>query len=467
MYRHRMTRLGYLVRAGCIAAVLFATVSVPAAETASLGSTASQGSTASLGGSLEPNDPYWRQSWSQAVLHMPEVWARTTGSPDIVIATVDTGVDPTIADLQGALVPGWDFIQNDAVPRDTVGHGTHVASVIAARGNNGIGLAGYCWDCRIMPVRVTADGSATGPQISQGIYWAVDHGARIITIGLNSGSQSYDESVAVRYAHDRGVLVIASAGNTGTTDLRYPAAYDGVLPVAAVNDSDVLYFWSTRGSWVPLAAPGCQLVIDPVVGPGTLCGTSFTPAVVAGIAGLMLSLKPSLTPDQIVQTLVSTAVPVAGISGGAIDPLAALNAIAPEPEPSATSGGAGSTGGSATGQLGTTSGTQALVAPRTTELYAGVMRLRLSTNVRVGAGRFDVHLLASRASECQISIALPNGDFVLSVFPPEEPNLLTMSQVVKAGKHRVDIYCDSTRRRSYQLEISAVALPVKKTVAGS
>ena len=276
-----MTRLGYLVRAGCIAAVLVAAVLVPAAETASRTSTASPPV-------FEPNDPYWRQSWSQVLLHMPEVWARTTGSPNVIIATVDTGVDPSVADLQEALVPGWDFLQNDAVPRDTFGHGTHVASVIAAQGNNGIGIAGYCWGCRIMPVRITANGSATGPQIAQGVYWAVAHGARIITIGLNSGSQDYDESVAMRFARDQGVLVIASAGNTGTEGLRYPAAYDGVLPVAAVNDSDLLYFWSTRGSWVPLAAPGCQLVLDPAVGPGTLCGTSFTPAVVAGIAGLML-----------------------------------------------------------------------------------------------------------------------------------------------------------------------------------
>ncbi|MGZ5402998.1 MAG: S8 family serine peptidase, partial [Aeromicrobium sp.] len=79
---------------------------------------------------LEPNDPYWRQSWSQYLLRMPEVWARTTGSADVVIATVDTGVDASIQDLQGQLVPGWDFVANDAVPRDTVGHGTHVASVM-------------------------------------------------------------------------------------------------------------------------------------------------------------------------------------------------------------------------------------------------------------------------------------------------------------------------------------------------
>ena len=431
-----MTRLGYLVRAAVVVGALALTV-LASAQAAP----------------IEPNDPYWRQSWSQYVLRMPVVWGRTTGSPDVVIATVDSGVDPSIPDLQGQLIPGWDFVQGDAVPRDTVGHGTHVASVIAGRGNNGIGLAGYCWGCRLMPVRITPDGTATGPQIAQGVYWAVDHGARIITIGLNSGSESFDERSAMRYARDKGVLVIASAGNTGTVSLRYPAGYPEVLPVAATNDADLLYFWSSRGSWVPISAPGCQLVLDVSVGPGTLCGTSFTPAVVAGIAGLMLSLKPSLTPAEIVSTLVATAVPVEGIAGGRIDPVAALAAIAPE----------------AAGTTPPAAGSTAPPAPPTTSsltrlvrFKSGVMRTRLSRIVRVGKGRLDILLLTSRAAECQISIGTPTGDLVLSLLPPGEPNLLSMSQRVKAGKHRIDIDCDSTRRRFYTLEISASAAPPKK-----
>lgn len=397
---------------------------------------------------LEPNDPYWRQSWSQAVLNMPQAWARTTGSPDVVIATVDTGVDPSVADLQGALVPGWDFVRGDDVPRDTVGHGTHVASAIAARGNNGIGIAGYCWGCRIMPVRITANGSASGAAIAQGVYWAVDHGARIITIGLNSGSESFDESVAMRYAHDKGVLVIASAGNTGTEALRYPAAYGGVLPVAAVNDSDVLYFWSSRGSWVPLAAPGCQLVIDPAVGVGTLCGTSFTPAVVAGVAGLMLSLQPALTPDQIVQVLESTAVPVTGIGGGRINPVAALDAIAP---PAPAQPGTTTPAGTGTGEP---AGAPAFTG-RQVVSTSGVMRTRVTRVVRVGGGRLDVLFQASHVSECSIALALAGGDFVVGVLPPGEPDLANLSQTVKAGRHRIEVTCDAVRRRSYQLEISA------------
>lgn len=445
MYGQGMTRLRYLVRAGVGAGVLVAVLLAAAAQAASQAP-------------LEPNDPYWRQSWSEYVLHMPEVWERTTGSPNVVIATVDTGVDPSVQDLQGQLVPGWDFVQNDAVPRDTVGHGTHVASVIAAKGNNGIGIAGYCWGCRIMPVRITGDGKATGPQMAEGVYWAVDHGARIITIGLNSGDQDFDEQAAMRYARERGVLVIASAGNTGTEQLRYPASYPDVLPVAATNDSDLLYFWSTHGSWVPLAAPGCQLVIDPSVGPGTLCGTSFTPAVVAGIAGLMLSLNPSLTPEQIVSALVSTSVPVVGIAGGRINPLAALNAVSPQ----ASSGGSAPAGSSESGTAGVAGQPPRTRSPLVTKQVVfsnGVMRTSVRRTVMVGTGRLDVQLRASRVAECQITLVTPTGDFVLSLLPPGEPNLLNMSQVVKAGRHRVDIACDPRRRRSFTLSIEAIAAP--------
>ena len=441
-----MTRRGYLVWVFLAAAVL---ACLPVGSAAQ----AQQRQPAARAQALEPNDPYWMRSWSQVMLHMPEVWQRTTGSSNVVIATVDTGVDPSIDDLKGQLVPGWDFVANDSVPRDTVGHGTHIASVLAAAGNNGIGTAGYCWGCRIMPVRITSDGKATGKQIAQGVYWAVDHGARIITIGLNSGQDDYDQANAMRYAHDKGVLVVASAGNTGSDALRYPAGDSGVVPVAATNDSDVLYFWSTRGPWIRLAAPGCQLVIDPSAGVGTLCGTSFTPGVVAGIAGLMLSLNPSLRPDDIIDTLVSTSVPVAGINGGRIDPLAALAKVAPD------TGGGQVAGGSGGGTGGVTVAVPSPVTPAARKVFFhhGVLRTGVSRVVRLGKGRVDVLLQASHASECQISVSLPNGDLLLAVLPPGEPNLLTMSETLeRAGKHRVIVTCEPVRRRSFVLEISGV-----------
>ncbi len=273
---------------------------------------------------VQPNDPAWNDQWAQRKIGMPRAWESTTGDPGIVIALIDTGVN-TMPDLEGALVPGWDFVENDPFPQDTATHGTRVASVIAARGNNGIGMAGHCWGCRIMPVRVTAGGAVDPERIARGIVWAVEHGARIINVSLTrTGSPDPSEQEAVRYAIDRGVLVVASAGNTGSTALQYPAAYPGVLSVGGTDDVDELYFWSSRGPWVELTAPGCHMVIDPTIAPGTICGTSFTPGAVAGVAGLILSRNPSLTSHQVIAALRATAKPVTGIAYGRIDAAAAL-----------------------------------------------------------------------------------------------------------------------------------------------
>jgi hypothetical protein len=376
-----------------------------------------------------PNEPVWGQEWALHLLRMPDVWDLTTGNPSVIISTVDTGVDPRIDDIRENLVPGWDFVMNDAVPRDTQGHGTHLASALVARGNNGSGSAGLCWFCKLMPVRVSPDGKATGPQIAQGINWAVAHGARIIVIGLNAGGAvDAAEEQAVRNAEAQGVLVVASAGNTGTTELRYPAALPGVLAVAATNDFDKLYFWSTRGPWVELSAPGCMMIIDVAVGPGTLCGTSFTPAAVAGVAALLYSLNPGLTIYQVRDALVSTAVPVEGIAGGRIDPLAAIERLGlrpaasppppPPPPPAAQQPG------------GQQTSTRRAKWGHRVEFNRGVMRRRLVRGVVLGPGRLEVQLQA-------------------------DPTLRSMTVLVKAGKHRIDIQCDGARRRSYTLSVAA------------
>ena len=176
---------------------------------------------------VQPNDPAWGGQWAQRHVRMPDVWDITTGDPSVVIATIDTGANP-IPDLADALVPGWDFVDNDPEAQDLNGHGTQVASVIAARGNNGVGMAGYCWQCKVMPIRVSGNPN----MIAAGITYAVEHGARVIDISLTRpGSPHWAEESAVRYALDRGVVVIASAGNNGNEVTQYPAAYPGVLAV--------------------------------------------------------------------------------------------------------------------------------------------------------------------------------------------------------------------------------------------
>ena len=178
----------------------------------------------------------------------------------VVVAVVDSGVDPSQPDLQGALVPGADFADSSGSTVDQYGHGTMVAGVIAARGNNGQGVAGVCWVCQIMPIKVLdANGAGTAASVAEGIRWAADHGANVINLSFILSSPDADVEASIADAHARGVLVVAAAGNNGSGDATYPAAYPFVVSVAATDDADQLYPWSSRGSWVTLAAPGCSL----------------------------------------------------------------------------------------------------------------------------------------------------------------------------------------------------------------
>src|SRR5262249_41140527 len=120
-----------------------------------------------------PSDPDWSQQWALTLVNAPAAWKVSTGSKPVVVAVVDSGVDASQPDLQGALVPGADFADDSGDTTDRFGHGTMVAGVIAARPNNGIGGAGICWTCRVMPIKVLgSDGSGSAPAIAAGIRWA-------------------------------------------------------------------------------------------------------------------------------------------------------------------------------------------------------------------------------------------------------------------------------------------------------
>ena len=403
-----------------------------------------------LAAPVQPNDPAWPDQWAQKQIRLPEVWNITTGDPSIVIATVDTGVN-LLPDLADALVPGWDFVDNDPIPQDTNGHGTQVASVIAARGNNGIGMAGHCWGCRIMPIRVSAGGSVNPNLIASGIMHAVEHGARVIDISLTRpGSPHWAEEQAVRYALDRGVVVIASAGNNGNDVPQYPGAYPGVLAVGGTDDADGLYFWSSRGPWVALTAPGCHLVLNPFA--GTLCGTSFTPAAVAGVVGLLLSRNPGLTRHQIASALAATARPVAGIAFGRINAFAAFEWLGLLPP-------AQSQGGPAAPPPTTDRARPR--APAAGQLYSrqqrfetGSFRRGFRATWRVGRGRFEAHLLTPLARDCTLSLRTPGDFFVAS---PAVKNLLSLAvTTLPAGRYTLDVRCRGVRTRQYSLGVIAM-----------
>jgi subtilisin family serine protease len=268
-----------------------------------------------------PDDTDWPQQYGLRLAGFPKAWDVTQGSSKIVVAVIDTGVDANHPDLRGALVPGWDFIGNDGDPSDDHGHGTAVAGVVAARSNNHVGGAGICWRCLVMPIKAL-DSTGTGDDtlIAAGIVWASDHGARVINLSLGGPGSSVELTNALAYASAKGVIVVAAAGNAGVTTQFFPAADPHAISVAATTVADQRYSWSNFGSWVRLAAPGCN--VAPILGDGygTFCGTSSATPVVAGLVALELSAQPAATAREAEEALASAAVPLpAFVQYGRID----------------------------------------------------------------------------------------------------------------------------------------------------
>ncbi len=278
-----------------------------------------------------PNDVRWSEQWGPRKIGAPRAWDTTRGSTAVTVAVLDTGVDPTHPDLLGAVAPGYDFVNGDSVPADDEGHGTAAAGVTGARTDNLEGIAGTCWSCTLMPVKVLdANGSGTDGTLAAGIVWAVDHGADILNMSLGGSGQTQTLANAVAYATARNVILVAAAGNSSVSTPSYPAAYESVIAVAGSDDSDQLYSWSNFGAWVDLAAPGCN--IAPVEGAyGHFCGTSSAAPVVSGVAGLALSVKPTATKSEVDQTLRVTATPVPGIASGRVNAASVVSVLAPPP----------------------------------------------------------------------------------------------------------------------------------------
>lgn len=282
-----------------------------------------------------PNDTDWSGQWGLQRIHLPAAWDRTHGSSSVVVAVLDTGVDAAHRDLSGATLPGFDLVNGDNNAADDEGHGTGVAGVIAARTNNREGVAGVCWACSILPVKVLdSSGSGDLATVAAGIVRAVDAGAHVVNLSLGGPADDPSLDDAVSYATRNGVLVVAAAGNNGTASPFYPAATPGVISVAATDDGDSLYSWSNHGSWAAVAAPGCNPTSLRGGGYGIYCGTSFAAPVVAGLLGLERSLQPSATRDQLLTALEqSTQAIGVGVSRGRIDAAAALAAVPGPPAP--------------------------------------------------------------------------------------------------------------------------------------
>jgi subtilase family protein/fervidolysin-like protein/predicted actin-binding protein len=282
-----------------------------------------------VNGFATPNDMWWPNEWSEVKVNAPQTWDVTTGSPTTVVAIVDTGVDYSQPDLQGSFVAGYDTVNNDSNPSDDDGHGTLVSGVALARGNNATGVAGYCWSCSLMPVKgLGPQMSGTIAQAANAITWAADHGARVINMSWGTTTDSATLAAAISYAHNKGAVLVAAAGNYGTAGKVYPAAYPSVIGVAGTDSSDTLYPWSSYGSWVKVAAPGCNYATGTSSWYGSFCGTSSASPAVAGIAGLLVSANPAATNTQIEQAIESSATAIGPVvEYGRVDAYAALQAL--------------------------------------------------------------------------------------------------------------------------------------------
>ncbi len=279
----------------------------------------------------EPTDPDWLEQYGWRRTKLALAWDVTHGSADFPIAIVDTGVDTSHEDLADKILPGYDFVNGDDDPQDDHGHGTHCAGIAAAGADNGFGGVGIGYAAKIMPVKVLdAAGGGSTSGVAQGIVYAVDHGAKVISLSLGGPVASEALRDAINYATSHQVVVVAAAGNDGTSSPSYPAAFDGVLAVAASDEQDRRASYSNYGTWVQVAAPGDHIYSTlPGNHYGYMSGTSMAAPAVAGLANLVWSkLGGSATSAQVRERIVKTAEKVGGwVRYGRID---ALKAVKPD-----------------------------------------------------------------------------------------------------------------------------------------
>ena len=248
-----------------------------------------------------PNDPSVGKQWGLSKIQAPLAWNVTQGSGDVSIAILDSGIDPNHEDLGAKIVASANFSTSDT-DDDNYGHGTHLAGIAAAITDNGLGIAGLGSRCTLMNGKVDEDnGAARSSAVAQGIAWATDSGARVICMSFGAPTPSQTVEAAINYAWNRGVVLVASAGNTGSQAPNYPAFYEHCISVAATDQNDQKDARSNFGSWVDVAAPGTGILSTLPTHPfqlqsfgyplnyGTLSGTSQATAFVAGLAGLVWS----------------------------------------------------------------------------------------------------------------------------------------------------------------------------------
>lgn len=256
-----------------------------------------------------PNDPMFGNQWHLSKIAAPSAWDVTTGSNTVIVAVLDTGIQMNHPDLQGRILPGWDYVNNDSDPSDDHGHGTATAGAASAVGNNGVGITGVAVTANILPYKVlSASNNSYYSHVASAIIAAADQGARVINMSLGGSSSSSTLQSAVTYAWNRGSVVVAAAGNSGSSAPMYPAACTNALAVSATTASDDRATWSSYGSHVRISAPG-EGILTTHLGSSyaSWSGTSFSAPIVSGVAALIAARRPELSNTDIVNALLQGA----------------------------------------------------------------------------------------------------------------------------------------------------------------
>jgi thermitase len=248
--------------------------------------------------SVVPNDPWyvnWQKNKEQE--KAPAAWDVSVGSASVIVAVADTGVNCTHEDLQSNCL--------ESTNSDVQGHGTAVAGVIGAVGNNGVGVAGSSWGTKLMPLVVSnSAGAASYSAIASAVTEAADRGARVVNNSYQSGGSSAVQRAA-KYLWGKGGVLVVSEGNYGSNT--GTAANPYIVSVGAVDANGALYSWSSYGADVDVVAPGCTGATTALGGGyGSFCGTSSSAAEVSGLLALIFSVNPSLQPSDAVSILTST-----------------------------------------------------------------------------------------------------------------------------------------------------------------
>jgi len=253
-----------------------------------------------------PNDPYLGSQWHLQTTQAPTAWDTTTGSPSIIVAVIDTGVDATHPELASRMVSGYNTYNGNTDSSDVHGHGTKVAGSAVANSNNGSGIASLCWQCGIMPIRATdTAGYATYSSLAAGIDFAARNRARVANLSFQAYDSSTVRTAADNFAKVGGITTI-SAGNAGALVSNQP--HPSILTVASTNSADVKSGFSNYGAAISVSAPGEGIFTTTKGGGyGSVSGTSFAAPITAGVAALVLSANPQLTSAQVIQIIKDSA----------------------------------------------------------------------------------------------------------------------------------------------------------------